>query len=101
MWRQTTRKEENRRIWAEELDSFVPKKVLDFHVHIFGKGVVPEGDFFPCAGHPIKKYGLDDLAQDLADLYPGHETLAVCFGLPDVAYHQQCNDQYVAKNCDR
>lgn len=87
-------------IWREELEAFVPKRVLDFHVHIFNKGVVPEGEVFDSGGHSITRYDFDDLEQDLSEMYPGRETLAVCFGTPHLNYDQERNDRYVAEHCD-
>ena len=101
MWRETTKHERNRRIFDEELDAFLPDKILDFHVHVMNEGVLPAGTTYSCAGHPISKYDLDDLAQDLAELYPRREIRAVCFGFPDVTYDQKRNDAYVAQCCDR
>ena len=33
-WKETTRQERNLRIFREELDEFLPERILDFHVHI-------------------------------------------------------------------
>lgn len=101
MWRETTKLARNRRIWEEELELFVPPRVLDFHVHAFNEGVLPEGETYSCAGHDIAHYTLDELAADLDALYPGRETSAVCFGMPHVGYDQRRNDQYLADACDR
>ncbi|MDQ1255988.1 MAG: Amidohydrolase family protein [Candidatus Hydrogenedentes bacterium] len=100
MWRETARHERNAAIWREELDGFVPRRVLDFHVHVWNREVLPEGETYSCAGHPIALYDLTDLEADLAGLYPGRETAAVCFGLPDVRYDLRKNNAYVAEQCD-
>lgn len=100
MWRETTRHERNLRIWREELDDFVPDRVLDFHVHVWNNECMPAGTTYDCAGHPIAQYSFDDLRRDLADAYPGRQTLAVCFGMPDTKYDLACNNRYVAEGCD-
>jgi glutamate-1-semialdehyde 2,1-aminomutase len=100
-WRETVLQERNRRIFAEELDGFVPGRVFDAHVHVFDPGVVPAGESFDCAGHPLASYTLDDLAADLPAVYPGRETGALCFGLPDPRYDFQRNNQYLGDHCDR
>lgn len=100
MWRETTKHDRNLRIFREEFDSFLPEKILDFHVHVLNPGVVPEGEPFSCAGHPLTQYDLADLQQDLGELYPGRETAAVCFGFPDVNYDRLRNNAYLAENCD-
>jgi hypothetical protein len=101
MWRETTKHARNLRIFREELDGFLPDRILDFHVHILNEGVLPEGEEYSCAGHPITRYDLDDLTRDLPEAYPGRETCAVCFGMPHVGYHQRRNDRYLAAECDR
>lgn len=100
MWRETTKHSHNRKIFQEELDSFLPDRILDFHVHVFNENVVPPGETFCNAGHPIVKYDLDDLAQDLEEIYPGRESHAVCFGFPDVHYDFTRNNAYLAQECD-
>lgn len=99
-WRETTQHERNRRIFEEELDAFLPKKVLDFHVHVFPCDILPKGEMYSCAGHLIDRYDLDDLAIDLLQTYPGRETFAVCFGMPKVGYDRQLNNEYLARRCD-
>jgi len=101
VWQESTRHERNLKIWNEELDDFVPGRVLDFHVHVFSAATLPEGRTFSVAGHPVSKYDVDDLKGDLGDFYPGRETLAVCFGHPDPQYDKAENDRYVAEACDR
>lgn len=100
MWRETTQYERNRRIFDEEFESFLPPKILDFHVHVMNAGVVPAGETYSNAGYPLTKYDIDDLGRDLGELYPGRETFAVCFGMPHTAYDQQRNDAYLAEVCD-
>ena len=100
-WRETTLHERNRRIFADEIDPFLPDRVLDFHVHLLSPGVLPAGETYNCAGHRVRRYGLPELTRDLAEIYLGRETLAVCFGFPDPAYDQRRNDAYVAAQCDR
>ncbi len=100
MWRETTKHERNLKIFREELDDFLPGAILDFHVHLFNEGVVPEGEEYSCAGQVITSYTIEDLARDLAEAYPGRETGAVCFGSPHVKYDRESNDRYVADVCD-
>jgi hypothetical protein len=100
MWRETTRHGRNLKIWREELDAFLPARILDFHVHLLNAGVAPAGEPLSCAGHPIEKYDREDLEADLAATYPGRETLAVCFGFPEVGYDLRRNNEYVRARCD-
>jgi len=100
VWRQTTELNHNRKLFAEELDSFLPARILDFHVHVFNDGVVPASSPFACGGHPLAKYDFDDLEHDLAYVYPGRETAAVCFGMPLVGYDSALNNAYIGAQCD-
>lgn len=102
MWRETTKHERNLRIWEEELEDFIPAKVLDFHVHLFnGATIPPDCEAYSCAGHPIRSYDLDALSQDLHELYPKRDVSAVVFGLPHVEYALQVNNAYVGDVCDK
>jgi len=100
VWRETTKHDRNRKIWQEELDEFVPERVLDFHVHLWNEPTMPVGKTFDCAGHPISGYGFEQLRQDLAEVYPGRRTAAACFGLPSVDYDLAENNRYIAAGCD-
>ncbi len=101
MWRETTKHERNLRIWREELDGFVPERVLDFHAHVFDAATIGRGTPFECGGHGVRQYGFEDLSEDLAQVYPGRRTSAVCFGLPFPEYDRAANNRYVAEGCDR
>lgn len=100
-WKETTRYERNRIIFAAEFDSFLPDAILDFHVHVFPCGVVPAGDSFSCSGHPIERYDLDELNCDLLETYPRRKVSAVCFGFPSPDYDLKENNDYLAERCDR
>lgn len=100
MWQETTARPRNLKIWQDELDSFVPPRVLDFHVHLFNRATLPPSQRYDCAGHPIEQYGIEQLAGDLAAAYPGRETSAVCFGMPHAEYSLPENNRYVAAACD-
>lgn len=100
-WKETIQYERNRIIFEEELDSFLPDDILDFHVHVFPEDVIPAGESFTCAGHPIVSYDLDELRSDLTQIYPQRRSLAVCFGFPKVEYDLQRNNDYLADQCDR
>jgi len=100
VWRETTKHERNLKIWREELDDFVPERVLDFHIHVWNNACMPAGTTYDCAGHPIPQYTFADLSKDLTDTYPVRQTAAVCFGMPDTKYDLAANNRYVAQGCD-
>jgi len=99
-WRETTGKPVNMSIFRQEFDDFLPEKILDFHVHVFEEGVLPGKEPYSCAGHPIRRFDAKDLMQTMADLYPGRETSAVCFGMPHPKYDMHLNNRYVEENCN-
>ena len=66
-WKQTPANQSyNRRIWEEELASFVPERIFDVHTHIADEGTIPDGGTLSCAGHPIHAYTAPELLADLA-----------------------------------
>lgn len=101
MWRETTKHERNRIIWEEELEGFIPSRILDFHVHVFNAATIPsQCESYSCAGHALPSYDIKTLSQDLDELYPGRETSAVVFGLPHVEYDHAINNEYVGEAAD-
>ena len=96
MWRDAAFVEKNARIFREEFESFLPGKLLDFHVHLVneatGAGLPP----FPAGGHPLTKYDLGDFEEDVATALPRRDVSAVCFGMPDPKYDWRENNSYVA-----
>lgn len=101
-WKETTRQDRNRKIFREEFEDFVPAKVLDFHVHIFPENIFPPGhEGWPAGGHLIRSYTIEELRGDLADLFPGRQCSAVCFGTPHEELDAAANNDYVAAVCDR
>ena len=100
MWRQPEHRQRNRKIFDDELDDFLPPKILDFHIHVVNEGVYPTGKPQPCAGHPIAKYDFDDLRLDLAHALPRRDVYGVCFGSPHPQFDWQRNNRYLAEHSD-
>jgi len=100
MWREPAQRRRDRKIFDEELDEFLPAKILDFHVHVFPEGLCAPDDPFSAAGHPLQKYDLDDLHSDLREALPGRDVCAVCFGVPNPKYDCARNNRYLAEHCD-
>jgi hypothetical protein len=79
---------DDRRIWAEELEDFVPRRIFDAHAHLFWHSHLPRTD-------PKRKVWHDaDHATHLRwarRLYPGREIHFLYLGTPlpgiDVARH--------------
>lgn len=101
VWKETIKYERNLKIFKEELEDFLPSKILDFHVHVFPKDVLPSGhEKFSCAGHKIEQYSFEELKEDFANFYPERDCYAVCFGMPEREYNTHSNNEYIAKFCD-
>lgn len=100
MWRETTKHERNKRIFDEELNGFLPERILDFHVHVFNEGVLPPGQQFQSGGPSISSYTFEELSRDMDECFPGRENFAVCFGLPVVEGDHRRNNEYIAEGCD-
>ena len=100
-WKQTSKQERNLKIFKEELDEFLPPRIFDFHVHVFPEDAFPpDHEGWSAGGHKIRHYTLDELRQDCADLYPGRECRALCFGTPRKELGTAKNNEYVAAGCD-
>lgn len=100
MWRETTQHERNARIFREELDDFLPARILDAHTHVFGEGTLPAGETYSCAGHSIAHYTVAELCADMDALFPGRQTSALCFGMPRSLSEVEGGNEYVARACD-
>ncbi|HHN46787.1 MAG TPA: hypothetical protein ENN09_05025 [Planctomycetes bacterium] len=97
MWRSDDLIRRNRRIFHEELDGFLPPRILDFHVHIFPREALPEGESYICGGHPIAQYTIGDYETNMAAVLPGRSVSAVIFGSPNPRYNTALNNRYVAE----
>jgi predicted TIM-barrel fold metal-dependent hydrolase len=101
MWKETTEKEHNLRIYNEEIRDFIPDRLLDFHVHVFDENIIPDGDpGFELPGLHIKSYTVPELLDDMAKVFPGKDYSAVVFGFPEMRYDSDKNNRYVLQNGD-
>jgi hypothetical protein len=85
----------NRRIFDAELDAWLPPRIFDIHVHLIAPGTPPSGRF-DCAGQQLSHYSGDDLTADLAQVFPGRQVDALCFGWPDPKYPTEASNRYLA-----
>ena len=94
---------ENLKIYREELEEFLPEKILDFHVHLKPKEVMSE-DYIK--NYPFKEtyetssYTLEEFRNDMNLNLEGKDISAVCFGFPLVEYDFNLGNRYIAKKCD-
>ena len=100
-WNLPAERDYNRRIFDDELNDFLPEKIFDAHVHLApADGFLP-GAPFSCGGVPIPAYTYEDLGQDLAAVFPGRQTEALCFGFPNPELNLARHNAYVGGNGDR
>lgn len=100
IWREPEQLARDQKIFAEELDDFLPAKILDFHVHVCNEGFCDPAEPFNCAGQPLTKYDYADLRHDMQLLLPGREFFAVCFGNPDPRFDFQANNECLRRESD-
>ncbi len=101
MWKETTKLERNEKVFREEFEQFLPPKILDFHIHIFPRNVVPPGHEKSLdSGGEVTQYTTEELKQDLVEVYPGRDCYGVCFGYPGKELRTSVNNEYLADHCD-
>lgn len=101
MWKETTDKIKNLKIYNEELRDFLPERILDFHVHVFNGGTIPEGDpGVELPGVYIKSYTIPQMKEDMKKIFPGKDCSQVVFGFPEYRYNSDINNRYVAESSD-
>ncbi len=99
MWRETTKHDRNLKIFREEFDDFLPERIVDFHVHAGSAQSLGAAGGVSAGGHWLTEYRLETLARDLAELYPGREIRAVCFGFPKRDGDLAAGNAYLAQAC--
>jgi len=102
VWKETTDKEKNLKIYNKEIRDFIPQEIFDFHIHVFNEESIPKGEpGFELPGVHIRSYTTPELKDDIKKIYPGKDYSAVVFGYPDEKYDHNINNKYVAENSDR
>ena len=75
--------DDDRYIWAHELDDFVPKRVFDAHTHLYDLSLMAEAEFTPS---PLveewPRFGLAELRQVSSLVFPGRELHTLTTGWP-------------------
>ena len=76
----------DQRVWREELDPFLPRRLFDFHGHVYLKEHQPsrqEGKARPGAPIVVEEYPHEVFAEVERTLWPGREVKALIFGSVD------------------
>jgi glutamate-1-semialdehyde 2,1-aminomutase len=75
---------DDERVWREELDGFLPKRIFDFHGHVYLKSQYPP-DYRKVAADPsqpnvVEQYPHEALAEVQRRLWPKREVRTLVFG---------------------
>jgi len=94
---------EDSRIYKEEFEDFLPKKIYDFHIHLWKK------DFFnskiskermkqnPFLDPEIDQFTFEDFKDISKKLFPGKEYEGLFFGLPMKEIDLKKNNRYISE----
>ena len=75
----------DRKIYKEELDSFLPKNVIDSHVHVYRTEdcyPIKPGTEVYWPSRVAEDNSIEDLVQTYKDLFPNKKVVPVIFGMP-------------------
>lgn len=100
-WRTPLERDENQRIFREELDDFLPAAIFDAHVHVAPPDGFHPGGSYNCGGVPITSYTYEELAADLEIAFPGRRVGALCFGFPDPQLDHARNNAHSGSSANR
>ncbi len=98
-------REVDRAMYREELDEWLPERILDCHVHCFllehqwrePTDAEREGSL----GSDREPFGVDELRGTLGLLYPGRHCEALVFGTASAYYSIEAQNRYVGECCAR
>ena len=71
---------DDEKVWREELDAFLPKRIFDFHGHVYLKEHRPPRSARPGGPVVVAEYPYDVFAAVERTLFPGREMKALIFG---------------------
>ena len=96
-WQVTDR---DRELWDRELESFVPPRIDDAHVHLYEVSQFQGSPPALCAKGPSSA-GWGTFQQRIGELMPGREIAATCFGFPATTVDFDAANAFVAQQCQR
>jgi len=85
-------------VWREELDPFLPKRLFDFHGHVYLREHRPSrqaGKTRPDAPVVVEEYPHEVFAEVERKLWPGREVTALVFGSVDAKADVDSTNAYV------
>jgi len=94
----------DRAFWAEHLEAWVPKEIVDAHVHVTNPAFQREKpsedrrrSFWVM--EVLEPQDADSLARCYAILYPNRNVSLLGFGFPDLSYDTAGQNEYVSRQC--
>ena len=79
LWRA---RDDEMEFFRRELDSFVPERIFDAHVHFYNLGFFPEEDVLDLMRDGPPVVGMDVFQEYIGQITPGRETDGLCFPYP-------------------
>jgi len=93
---------EDRKIFQREFDDFLPKRIFDFHVHLWTKDVMPSSfrSDLPSLPVVVDEFRCEKLLAFYREALPGRELSFLLFGMPYPGVDLQKNNRYVETMVD-
>jgi hypothetical protein len=94
----------DRSFWAEHLEEWVPKQIIDAHIHVSD----PRHRLRPMTDERRRQYWVSELAEPLpapdarrcaSIVYPGREVTCVAMGSPDLDFDLEAENDYTQREC--
>ena len=87
---------DDEKVWREELDGFLPRRLFDFHGHVYLKEHRPPGAERLDAPAVVEEYPHEVFAAVERTLFPGREIKALVFGSVNVGVELDATNAYVS-----
>ena len=85
----------DREIWAEELENFVPRKIFDFHAHLWDNRFLPDG------GKPLLDTDFAALDRWSKTVFPRRDVEYLLLGFPYVGMKLEKFHQFMADEIEK
>jgi predicted TIM-barrel fold metal-dependent hydrolase len=96
--------ERDRAFWEEHLEGFIPKRLIDAHVHATQPALrrsarteAERREFW--TNEVFEPQDADTAARCAETIYPNREVTLVAFGMPDLAYDTDAANAYTSRQC--
>lgn len=94
----------DRDFWTRHLEDWVPKMLIDAHVHVFP----PEYRVLPMSEQMKKQYWVNEVIEPITVeqtahcnglVFPGRDVTNVAFGFPSLEYDIEASNSYLQRAC--